>query len=76
MGLTQKQAVSVLYSISAILGLLAVVLTTRSEIKFLLLIIAFCIAVTMGIFLMRTLRQIELDKRAQKEPEETTNEKD
>ncbi len=76
MGLTQKQAVSVLYSISAILGLLAVVLTTRSEIKFLLLIIAFCIAVTMGVFLMRTLRQIELDRHAQKKPEEKTDEKD
>ncbi len=76
MGLTQKQAVSVLYSISAILGLLAVVLTTHSEIRFLLLIIAFCIAVIMGVFLMRTLRQIELDKLAQKGSEEKTDEED
>lgn len=74
MGLTQKQAVSVLYSISAILGLLAVVITTRSEIKFLLLIIAFCIAVIMGIFLVRTLRQLELAKRPQREGEEPKNE--
>ncbi len=76
MGLTQKQAVSVLYSISAILGLLAVVITTRSEIKFLLLIIAFCIAVIMGIFLTRTLRQIERDKREHQSPEDPTDETD
>ena len=74
MGLTQKQAVSVLYSISAILGLLAVVLATSSEIKFLLLIIAFCIAVTMGVFLVRTLKQIEQDKRAGEKAEENTDE--
>jgi UDP-GlcNAc:undecaprenyl-phosphate GlcNAc-1-phosphate transferase len=64
MGLTQKQAVAVLYSISAILGLLAVVLTTQSEIKFLLLIIAFCIAVIMGVFLWRTINQLEKEKSA------------
>lgn len=71
MGLSQKQAVAVLYSVSAILGLIAVVLTTRSQIKFLLLIIAFLIAATVGVFLVRTLRRIEHEKR----PEEETNEK-
>jgi len=42
MGLSQKQAVAVLYSISAILGLAAVVITTSGEIKALILILGFC----------------------------------
>lgn len=71
MGLSQKQAVAVLYSVSAVLGLIAVVLTTRSKVKFLLLIIAFIIAAAVGIFLVKTLRRIEQNKH----PEEETNEK-
>ena len=42
MGLSQKQAVAILYSISAILGLAAVVITTSGEIKALILILGFC----------------------------------
>ena len=45
MGLSQKQAVAILYSISAILGLAAVVITTSGEIKALILILGFCICV-------------------------------
>lgn len=44
MGLSQKQAVAVLYVISAILGLSAVVLTTSGELKALILLIALCAA--------------------------------
>lgn len=44
MGFSQKQAVAVLYVISAILGLSAVVLTTSGEIKAMLLLFAFCVA--------------------------------
>lgn len=55
MGLSQKQAVAILYAISAIFGLTAVILVTTSEIKFLLLIVDFCIAVIVGIFIVRTL---------------------
>ncbi|MGE4485281.1 MAG: MraY family glycosyltransferase [Oscillospiraceae bacterium] len=47
MGLSQKQAVAILYSISAVLGLSAVVITTSGEMKALILIITFCVA--MGI---------------------------
>lgn len=43
MGLSQKQAVAVLYTISAILGVAAVVITTSGEIKALILILGFCI---------------------------------
>jgi len=43
MGLSQKQAVAVLYTISAILGLAAVVITTSGELKALILILGFCL---------------------------------
>lgn len=44
MGLSQKQAVAVLYVISAILGLSAVVLTTNGVVKAMLFLIALCAA--------------------------------
>ncbi len=44
MGFSQKQAVAVLYIISAILGLSAVVLTTSGPIKAMLLLLALCAA--------------------------------
>lgn len=44
MGFSQKQAVAVLYIISAILGLSAVVLTTSGPIKAILLLLALCVA--------------------------------
>ena len=44
MGLNQKQAVAVLYIISAILGLSAVVLTTSGPVKAMLLLLALCVA--------------------------------
>ena len=44
MGFTQKQAVAVLYVISAILGLSAVVLTTSGAVKAMLLLLALCVA--------------------------------
>lgn len=44
MGLSQKQAVAVLYVISSILGLSAVVLTTSGPIKAMLLLFALCAA--------------------------------
>ena len=53
MGLTQKQAVAVLYVISAILGLSAVVLTTSGPLRAMLALMAFCVAggVAMRVFL-------------------------
>ena len=44
MGFSQKQAVAVLYVISAILGLSAVVLTTSGELRALLFLLALCVA--------------------------------
>ena len=45
MGFSQKQAVAILYVISAILGLSAVVLTSSGEIKAMLFLLALCLAV-------------------------------
>ena len=44
MGFSQKQAVAVLYIISAILGLSAVVLTTNGTIRAMLFLMALCVA--------------------------------
>jgi len=54
-GLSQKQAVAVLYSLSAMLGLTAVVICTGGETRMLLLIIDLCIAVAVGVFVWRTI---------------------
>lgn len=51
MGLSQKQAVAVLYVISAILGLSAVVLTTVGSLRAMLLLFALFIAGAMSIML-------------------------
>jgi len=51
MGLSQKQAVAILYAISAVLGLTAVVITTESRLRIILLIVAVVIAVVTGIFI-------------------------
>ena len=44
MGFTQKQAVGILYVISAILGLSAVVLTTTDALKAMIFLVAMCAA--------------------------------
>ena len=64
MGFSQKQAVAVLYIISAILGLSAVVLTTAGAEKAMLLLLALCAAgaVAGRIFIANT------EKRGQEEP--------
>jgi len=56
MGLSQKQAVAILYVISAILGVCAVVLTTSGELKAMLLLIALavtCAIAAVGFFGVR-----------------------
>ena len=55
MGLSQKQAVAVLYSLSAMLGLTAVVISTSGELRILLLCVELLIAVAVGIFIFRTI---------------------
>ena len=52
MGLSQKQAVAILYAISAVLGLSAVVITTSGEIRALIVIISIVLTGTIGITLL------------------------
>ena len=73
MGLDQKQAVAVLYVISAILGLSAVVLTTSGELKAMLLLLALCAAgaVSAKIFLGNNEKKKSAElKETGEEPEE------
>lgn len=76
MGFTQKQAVAVLYIISAILGLCAVVLTTSNALRAMLLLLALCAAGALSgkIFLNGAEKKKEEsqtgdpDKKEEKEP--------
>ena len=56
MGLSQKQAVAILYSVSAILGLCAVVLATSGIVRTVLIVVAALAAVAIGLYISRTLR--------------------
>ncbi|NLH00826.1 MAG: hypothetical protein GX488_02795, partial [Clostridiales bacterium] len=60
MGLSQKQAVAILYSISGILGLAAVIITTSGEIKALILILGFCLCAFLWAFVYGKLHKSEI----------------
>ena len=64
MGFSQKQAVAVLYVITAILGLSAVVLTTSGPVKAMLLLLAFCAAgaVALSVFNLNNNRRRSHDE--------------
>lgn len=53
MGLSQKQAVAVLYALSAILGLTAVLLTATGMLRTVVAVVAFGIAVAVWLFVFR-----------------------
>jgi len=53
MGLTQKQAVAVLFTVSALLGLAAVIMTTNSKLRVLILVISIVVAAAMVVFIYR-----------------------
>ena len=55
LGLSQKQAVAVLYCLSAMLGLTAVVINTNGSLRVLLLAVELALAVAIGIFVIRTI---------------------
>ncbi|MDR0904773.1 MAG: undecaprenyl/decaprenyl-phosphate alpha-N-acetylglucosaminyl 1-phosphate transferase [Oscillospiraceae bacterium] len=52
MGLSQKQAVAILYAISGILGLSAVVITTSGEVRAVIVVIALLVAGIVGISIL------------------------
>ncbi|MBR1496860.1 MAG: undecaprenyl/decaprenyl-phosphate alpha-N-acetylglucosaminyl 1-phosphate transferase [Oscillospiraceae bacterium] len=54
-GLSQKQAVAVLYSLSAMLGLTAVVICSTGKLRMLLLAFDLLIAAAVGVFVYRTI---------------------
>ncbi len=56
MGLSQKQAVAILYSVSAILGLCAVVLATDGALRTWLIVVSVLAAVAIGWYIEKTLR--------------------
>ncbi|MEG1241989.1 MAG: MraY family glycosyltransferase [Oscillospiraceae bacterium] len=71
MGLSQKQAVAVLYSISAILGLAAVVITTGGELKALILILGFCICAALWVFVYKELHKTHVSEESLPEESKT-----
>ncbi len=66
-GLSQKQAVAVLYSLSAMMGLTAVVICTTGKLRMILLLVELAIAVAVGIFVVET---IEHPASSPAEPEQ------
>ena len=67
MGFNQKQTVAVLYIISAILGLSAVVLTTSGTMKAMLLLMALCLAGAMAGMLYLNYNDKEIDSADEEE---------
>lgn len=57
LGLSQKQAVAILYFVSAILGVAAVLLATTGELKILIFIIAFCVAAAFSLSIAKSRRK-------------------
>ncbi|MDR2664836.1 MAG: undecaprenyl/decaprenyl-phosphate alpha-N-acetylglucosaminyl 1-phosphate transferase [Oscillospiraceae bacterium] len=57
MGLTQKQAVAILYCVSTVLGLAAVVITASGAMKAVIFLLAFAVASVVGVFVFKTARR-------------------
>lgn len=56
LGLSQKQAVAILYAVSAVLGLAAVTLTTSGAMRILLLLLALAIGIAVWAYINKTVR--------------------
>ncbi len=69
MGMSQKQAVAFLYSISAVLGLSAVLITTSGEMKAIVLIIAFAVAMAIGVILIRGRESRRIQQHTEEKPQ-------
>ena len=70
-GLSQKQAVAVLYSLSAMMGLTAVVICTTGKLRLMLLVVEVAIAVAVGIFVVETIEHpaSEPSRQAHEKPD-------
>ena len=69
LGLNQKQAVAILYAISATLGLAAVVLTTKGSIRIALLILALLIGFVVCAFIRKSVHKHHIDVELQEAKE-------
>ncbi len=69
MGLSQKQAVAILYSVSAVLGLVAVVLTTSGVMRAVLIIVTFAVAIAVTAFVTKTTYQAYFEERMKNDSE-------
>jgi len=79
MGFSQKQAVAIMYTLSGILGLTAVVLTASGEIRAILLVVAFIVAAFIGIRAYLSSKKngtLEEDNENAAEPREENDEED
>ena len=76
MGLNQKQAVAVLYSISGILGLAAVVIASSDELRALILILGFCLCALVWAFIYRSVKKSDHSEAAPPEESELDAQKD
>ena len=64
MGMSQKQAVAVLYAVSAVLGLIAVLIAgPGTGIRIVCIVIAFSISLTVWIFVFRNKPQLHIEHR-------------
>ena len=71
MGLSQKQAVAILYSITALLGLCAVVIVSTGKLRIFLLAVAIVAAIAVGWFIRRTLKGHEYHPKEESDNEKT-----
>ena len=76
MGFSQKQAVAILYIISAILGLSAVVLATTGPLRAMLVLFALCAAggIAMRLYIHNNEKQFHRDAAPEKPPEDPSGE--
>ena len=59
MGLSQKQAVAIMYAVSALLGLCAVVVVSTGTVRIFLLVFAIAVAFALSKYVHDTLKQTE-----------------
>lgn len=71
MGLNQKQAVAILYVVSAVLGLAAVLLAASDAIKALILILGFCFCAFLWVFIYKSIHRPNAAAKAAVEGAET-----
>jgi len=75
MGFNQKQSVAILYTISALLGVTAVVLTTSGELKAMILIAAIIVCVLAGVQILKMASEHQAKIEAEKEHTENAGNK-